>query len=88
MRYQLPLDGWPGRILLIAMVALAVAAGLCLFDDDEMGTDLCAALAVFSATVILAPLGTVHLLPSSPRCSAYVVALHRPDPPPKSPFLS
>jgi hypothetical protein len=88
MRHQLRMDGWPGRVLLIAMVVLTVAVWLCLVDDDEMCTHLCSGLAIFSVAIVLATLGAVQPLPGGPRCAAYVVSLHRLDPPPKSPFLS
>ena len=79
---------WAGRVFLIVMVALTVIVGLCLFDDDEMCTNLCTGLAIFSVTVVLATLGAVQPLPSGPPCAVYVVSLHRLDPPPKSSFLS
>ena len=88
MKDQLRMDAWAGRVFLIAMVVLTMAIGFCLFDDDEMCTNLCTGLAIFSVTIVLATLGAVHELPSGPRCAVYVVSLHRPDPPPKSPFLS
>ena len=88
MKDRLRMDAWVGRVFLIAMVALTVAVGLCLFDDDEMCTNLCTGLATFSVAMFLATLGAVQPLPSDPRCAVYVVSLHRPDPPPKSPFLS
>ena len=81
------MDGWPGRVFLIAMVVLTLAVGLCLFDD-EMNSDLCCGLAIFSVAVFLAALGPVYLLSSSPPSAVYAVALRRLDPPPKSPFLS
>jgi hypothetical protein len=79
---------WAGRVFLIVMVALTVIVGLCLFDDDDMCTNLCAGLAIFSVTVVFATLGAVQPLPSGPPCAVYVVSLHRLDPPPKSSFLS
>lgn len=79
---------WAGRVFLIVMVALTVIVGLCLFDDDEMCTNLCTGLAIFSVTVVLATLGAVQPVPSGPPCALYVVSLHRLDPPPKSSFLS
>jgi hypothetical protein len=86
MRHQL--DGWPGRVLLVAMVALTLAVGLCLFDDDEMNSDLCCGLAISSAAVFLATLGPVHLLSSGPRWAVYAVSLRRLDPPPRSPSFA
>ena len=88
MRHRVRLDGWLGRVFLIVMVVLTVVVGLCLFDDDEMCTNLCTGLAIFSVAMFLAILGAVQPLPSAPRCAVYVVSLHRPDPPPKSSFLS
>ena len=87
MRDQLRARVWTGRVFIAAMVALTVAVGLCLFDDDDMCTNLCTGLAMFSVAIVLATLGAVQPLPSGPRCAAYVVSLHRLDPPPKS-FLS
>jgi hypothetical protein len=69
-------------MFIIAMVALTVAVGLCLFDDDEMCSNLCTGLAMFSVAIVLATLGAVQPLPSGPRCAVYVVSLHRVDPPP------
>ena len=88
MKDQLRIDGWAGRVFLIVLVVLTVAVGLCLFDDDEMCTYLCTGLAIFSVAMFLATLGAIQPLPSAPRCAVYVVSLHRPDPPPKSSFLS
>lgn len=87
MRDQLRANVWAGRMFIIAMVALTVAVGLCLFDDDDMCSNLCTGLAMFSVAIVLATLGAVQPLPSGPRCAVYVVSLHRVDPPPKS-FLS
>lgn len=87
MRDQLRANVWAGRMFIIAMVALTVAVGLCLFDDDDMCTNLCTGLAMFSVAIVLATLGAVQPLPSGPRCAVYVVSLQRLDPPPKS-FLS
>ena len=88
MRHTLRLDDWAGRVFLVAMVALTLAVGLCLFDDDEMNSDLCCGLAIFSVAVFLAALGPVHLLSSGPRFAVYAVSLRRLDPPPKSPSFS
>lgn len=85
MRHQLRMDGWAGRAFLIAMVGLTLAVGLCLFDDDEMNSDLCCGLAIVSVAVLMATLGPVHLLSSDPRWVVYAVAPRRLDPPPKSP---
>lgn len=88
MRQGFRLDGWPGRAFLIVMVVVTVAVGLCLFDDDEMDSNLCCGLAIFSVAVFLATLGPVYLLSNAPRCAVYAVSLRRLDPPPKSLFLS
>lgn len=88
MSHQLRIEGWPGRVFLIAVVALTVAAGLCLFDDDGTGTDLCAGLAIVSVTAILSTLGVAHLLASGPRIVVSAVSLNRLDPPPKLFLLS
>ena len=88
MRDQLRTDAWVGRVFLVAMVVLTVVVGLCLFDDDDMCTNLCTGLAIFSVAIVLATLGAVQPLPGGPRCAVYVVSLQRLDPPPKSPFLS
>ena len=84
MRDQLRANVWAGRMFIIAMVALTVAVGLCLFDDDDMCSNLCTGLAMFSVAIVVATLGAVQPLPSGPRCAVYVVSLHRLDPPPKS----
>ena len=84
MRRQLQIDGWPGRLFLITMVAITMAVGLSLCDDDEMNNDLCCALAIFSVAVFVAALGPVHRLCESRFCPVYAVSLRRLDPPPKS----
>ena len=88
MRRQLRMDRWPGRLFLITMVAITMAVGLCLFDDDEMNSDLCCGLAIFSVAALLGALGPVHLLSASWFCPVYAVSLRRLDPPPKSPSFA
>ena len=86
MRHQLQ-DRWAGRVFLIAMVAVTLTVGLCLFDD-EMNNDLCGGLAILSVAVFLAGLGAVHVLSGSRFCPVYAVSLRRLDPPPKSPSFA
>ena len=88
MRRQLRMDRWPGQLFVIAMVATTMAAGLCLFDDDEMDNDLCCGVAIFSVAVFLAVFSSVHLLSGSRFCPVYAVSLGGLDPPPKSPSFS
>lgn len=87
MRRRLGMGRWPRQVLLIAMVALTLAIGLCLFDD-EMSSDVCCVLAIFSVAVFLAALGPVHTLSTSRFCAVYAVSLRRLDPPPKSPSFA
>ena len=79
------MDRWAGQALLIALVALTLAVGLCLFDDDDRDNDLCSGLAIFLVAVFLATLGRVHLVLGGSSRVAYAVSLRRQDPPPKFP---
>jgi hypothetical protein len=86
------MDGWAGRALLIAMAVLTLAVGLCLCDDDEMANgmsvDLCRGLAAFSGAAVVLVVALIFSLSIDLPYRAYAVSLHRPDPPPKLPFLS
>jgi hypothetical protein len=95
MRGQVLVHSWSGRVLLLAMVVMAGAAGLCLCAvhahgaaDHGMSPDLCAGLVVFSVAVSLVVFAQVHPVPIDPPYVVYAVPLHRLDPPPKSPSLS
>lgn len=84
-------ERWWVRGAVIAVALLALAAGLCLFDQDEGGssaggahTDLC--LVMLLVPPALMPL--VGLLPAGPVADFLLparsaVALHVPIPPPK-----
>lgn len=82
---------WWVRGVTIAVAMLALATGLCLFDQDEDGAtghvtspDLC--LGMFAVSFAVMPLArllavgwTVNLRAATP----YAVALRIPDPPPR-----
>ena len=81
---------WWVRGLVIATALLALAAGLCLFDQDHDGTaghvtppDLClATLAVLAIMPLVRPLA-VGWAVNLPVAAPQAVTLHAPDPPPK-----
>jgi hypothetical protein len=95
MRQRLLVNGWPGRVLLAAMVLVIIAVGLCLFHGDEHGTadcgasfDLCLGLAINSVAVVVLAFVSMHDLPVDPPSLVHAVPLRRLDPPPKSLSLS
>ena len=96
MRWQLLVRSSMGRVLLVALVLAAGSIGFCLFDVDHHGAathqgmplDLCAGVAIFSVAVTLLVIAQVHPVPVDAPDVAYVVPLHRLDPPPKSASLS
>jgi hypothetical protein len=83
-----------GRALVLALAALVVAVGFCLFDGDEgemvghASFDLCHGLAIVSVGVTLLMLAHVYLLPIDAPRGARSGAPHRLDPPPKSLLFS
>jgi hypothetical protein len=84
---------WWGRGATIAVALLALATGLCLFDQEGDGAadhvtppDLCLGmLAVSFALISLAPLLAAGWTVDHPGATPYAVALHIPDPPPRPP---
>lgn len=84
-------EAWWVQGATIAVALLALATGLCLFDQDEGGAgghvtplDLCLGmLAVSLAVMPLARLLAVGWVVNLPVAAPYAVALHIPDPPPK-----
>jgi hypothetical protein len=76
--------------MVIAVVLLTVAAGFCLFDQDDQGaaghavSDLCLGMLAASVTVLpFVRLLAVGWTVNPPAVAAYVVARHIPDPPPR-----
>jgi len=95
MRQRLLVKSWFGRVLLVAMVFVTIAVGLCLFDGDEHGTahsgacfDLCFGLAINSIGAVVLAFESMQDLPVDPSSVVHAVPLRRLDPPPKSPALS
>lgn len=90
MRHPLGTKEWAGRILAIAMTALILGAGLCLFDGAQpatghhgMSPDLCAGLLALGFTLILLGLAEISCLLVGPLHPVYAASLRRLDPPPK-----
>ncbi len=79
-------EGW----VLVGIVALALALGLCLFHGamagahhDEISPDLCAGLFLLAFVVTLVFLAEVGALPADPLRAVLAVSPHLLDPPPK-----
>lgn len=77
--------------MVIAIVLLTVAAGFCLFDQDDHGAaghqvpDLCLGMLAASVTVLpFVGLLAVGWTVNPPAVAAYVVGRHVPEPPPRS----
>jgi hypothetical protein len=73
------------KLTVLALIGLVLAAGLCVFDDDGAGTDLCNATAVIVTAALtgvsLAGAGRLELR----RSSGYLAALpDLPVPPPRA----
>jgi hypothetical protein len=86
---------WLWQVAVVTLAVLALAVGLCLFDDDGAGTDdhdisrdLCGGLLASALTATLLALTALNpvLVESLRLVSA--VALRRLDPPPKPLHLS
>jgi hypothetical protein len=88
-------ERWWVRGAVIAVALLALATGLCLFDQDEVRAsgrvtppDLCLGMLAVSFAIMplvgLLAAGWVVVLPFP---AAYAVAVHVPDPPPRSASL-
>lgn len=86
MRRLFRMDGWPGHVLLIAVMLLTLGVGLCL-GNSGMCVDLCLGLAIVSVATIILVVGLIHLLSLDLPATAYAAALYRLDPPPKRSFL-
>jgi hypothetical protein len=83
-------EAWWVRGVVVAVVLLVLAAGLCLLDGDDHDTagqlvpDLCLSVLAVSLTVMpFAGLLAVGWTRNAPDVAAYVVARHIPDPPPR-----
>ncbi|MDP2623232.1 MAG: hypothetical protein Q8Q29_05500 [Actinomycetota bacterium] len=81
---------WAGRSLPIAMVLVALALSLCLFQVASTGThhagmspDVCSGFFLVSFFVILPYFTNVGALPAEPLSLFRPVTLHLLDPPPK-----
>lgn len=95
MRQRLLVKSWFGRVLLVAMVFVTIAIGLCLFDGDEHETahngacfDLCFGLAINAIGAVVLAFESMQDLPVDPPSVVHAVPLRRLDPPPKSLSLS
>ena len=73
------------KLTVLALIGLVLGAGLCAFDDDGAGTDLCNVAAVIVAAILVAV-----SLPAAGRLelrlsSGYLAALpDLPVPPPRA----
>jgi hypothetical protein len=83
-------EAWWVRGMVIAIVLLMLATGLCLFDQDDHATagqlvpDLCLGMIAVSLMAIpFARLRAVGWTLTAPAVAAYVVVRHIPDPPPR-----
>jgi hypothetical protein len=73
------------KLTVLALIGLVLAAGLCAFDDDGAGIDLCNVAAVIVAAILVAvsllAAGRLELRP----LSGYLAALpDLPVPPPRA----
>jgi hypothetical protein len=94
---ELLVHGWARRSVIVTMLLVTVAVGSCVFDRDDghhgtghhaISVDLCGSLAIVSVAVAMALPGPFYALCVDPPDAVRAVAVHRIDPPPRSPSLS
>jgi len=86
---------WPLQATAVVLAVLALAVGLCLFDDDGAGTDdhdisrdLCGGLLASALAVTLLALAALNPVLMESLRPVSAVTLRPLDPPPKSLQLS
>ena len=86
---------WPLQATAVVLAVLALAVGLCLFDDGGAGTDdhdisrdLCGGLLASALAVTLLALAALNPVLMESLRPVSAVTLRRLDPPPKSLQLS
>ena len=90
MNRRLRSKTWPLQATAVVLAVLALAVGLCLFDDDGAGTDdhLCGGLLAPALTLTLLALIALNPVLVESLRPVSAVTLRRLDPPPKSLQLS
>ena len=100
MRYRLGHGRWVWRGAALALAALTLGVGFCLFDGVQSAThhhkgmspdlsqDLCCGLLASSLALTLLALGAISPVAVESAPAVYVVSLRGIDPPPKLPALS
>jgi hypothetical protein len=94
MSHRLQHGRWAWRVGAVALAALTLGVGFCLFDGvqgathhhamtQDLSQDLCCGLLASSLAVILLALGAMNFMLVEPPRAVYVTSLRGIDPPPK-----